>query len=157
MLLGGCNASWEIWTKSKNCHISLFMPPRYIIYVSKPGLTWTTIYIQINVFIKFEVWQRCKCVYQLWSMAEMSLWGIRILSMIYVKGKQPSSGSQPIKCPFNSFNHITCFFIMPHSCFDKYLILWHYLDAKRRDCIVISFHIRFYTSAAFRLHFSMSN
>ncbi len=38
-----------------------------------------------------------------------------------------------------------------------YLILSYHLDAKWHDYIVISFHIIFYASVAFRLHFSMSN
>ncbi len=39
----------------------------------------------------------------------------------------------------------------------QHLILSHHLDAEQRDCIVIRFHIMFYASVAFRLHFSMSN
>ncbi len=38
----------------------------------------------------------------------------------------------------------------------QHFILWHYLDAKRRDSFVTRFDIIFYTSDAFCLHFSMS-
>ncbi len=39
----------------------------------------------------------------------------------------------------------------------QHLVLSHHLDAEWHDCIVISFHIIFYASVTFHLHFSMSN
>ncbi len=48
-----------------------------------------------------------------------------------------------------------CLVFFYHATF--MLILSYQLDAEWRDSIVISFHIIFYTSVAFRFHFSMSN
>ncbi len=51
----------------------------------------------------------------------------------------------------------TCVFYHVTFTLWQHIILWHYLDAEMRDCIMISFHISFYASVAFHLHFSMSN
>ncbi len=120
-------------------HISTKMPAKYLFVVRFSKFKFYRKLVHCSIHLELELNMCAKILPNQLSWVVM-----------------PTLPIRPICFSVNMINY-PFFYHATFTLWQQHLIVWHYLDTERHDCIVICFHISFYASVAFCLHFSMSN